>query len=71
MGKNTGGEVVKKIMSKEDYFYWRGKLSAFDDFSDGAWWAACEHSIGGYDKMMAWLEAGKIYDKEQEKTHEK
>jgi hypothetical protein len=22
------------------------------------------HSIGGYDKMMAWLEAGKIYDRE-------
>ena len=53
-----------KRMSKEDYWYWKGHLSAYDDLPDGAWWDSCERAIGGYDKMVSWLEAGKKYDKE-------
>ena len=52
------------MMSKKDYYYWQGRFEAFDDFSDFAWWVACESAIGGYNKFMAWLKAGQVYDKE-------
>ena len=52
-----------RIMDEDDYYYWQGRLSQFDNLPDGAWWAACESTIGGYDKFMEWLEASKIYDK--------
>ena len=52
-------------MNEKDYYYWQGRLSVFDDLSDGAWWASCENAIGGYDKFMSYLEASKIYDAPQ------
>ena len=55
--------MSKKIMSEKDYYYWEGRFANYDDLPDGAWWAACQSAIGGYDKMMAWLEAGRVYDK--------
>jgi hypothetical protein len=56
---------MTKAMSGKDYWYWNGRLSQYDDFGDGAWWQACQDLIGGYDKLMAYLEASKIYDKEK------
>lgn len=52
----------EKIMSKEDYCYWQGRLSQFDDLPDGAWWASCESAIGGYDRFMQYLLSSKVYD---------
>lgn len=46
--------------------YLDGYLSAYDDFPDGAWQAACEEAIGRlpeyankdpYDVWMAWAKA--------------
>lgn len=54
---------MSELMSKKDYHFWQGKLDQFDDLSDGAWWQACQDTIGGYNKMMTWLEAGRVYDK--------
>jgi hypothetical protein len=50
------------MMSKEEYHRIAGMLSAYDNLPDGAWFAACESACGGHDKLMAWLEAGKIYE---------
>ena len=59
VGKGRWGMT---IMIKEEYHRIAGMLSAYDELSDGAWFASCEHACGGYDKFMAWLEAGKTYE---------
>jgi hypothetical protein len=47
-----------------DFDYLDGYLSAFEDFPDGAWQAACEEAIGAnskfagrdpYDVWIAWV----------------
>ena len=51
-------------MKKKEYFYWQGRLGQFDELPDGAWWAACEGEIGGYDKFMDYLQSSKIHEPE-------
>ena len=54
-------------MTREEVAYWNGRLSPYDDFSDGAWWAACESEIGGYDKFMDFLLSEKKFNEEDKK----
>ena len=51
-------------MTEYEYFFLKGRLEPYNDFSDGAWWAACESACGGYDRFMAWLQAGRKYEPE-------
>jgi hypothetical protein len=56
---------MARKQSKADAAYLDGLLSAFDDFPDGAWQAACEAAIEDdphfrgrdpYDVWLAWCE---------------
>jgi hypothetical protein len=58
---------MSKKLSAADRAYLDGLCSAFDDFPDGAWQAACEDAIENdprfkgrdpYDVWLAWCEAG-------------